>query len=261
VVQHSHPATQSHAHVSHFPHALSLQQPDVFAVAAPANDTFDAASNAASAVAPLAVLPAQQAGLVVVTAAVLACAAQHWHAQPSPHVQTPVSQHWQPATQSQSQFVQSWHDPPEQHPPADLAVAAAPPDITNPSADTPVSARNVNNLPMRNPFADDESHASRGATSTTFTTPTTRIENRAANSGRDSLRTDQFCHVQYRICSGGSEIRPGECSHRAVGDGRLTTVGRADQTTSANSNVGVHGSTGDTGVAGLGRDDSHFGHP
>jgi hypothetical protein len=88
-VQQLHPATQSHAHNSHCPQALSVQQQPALDFA-PANETFAAASSAASAPADCV---AQQ-DFVLATFA--AWVAQQTQAQPSSQMQTPVSQHWQP---------------------------------------------------------------------------------------------------------------------------------------------------------------------
>jgi hypothetical protein len=87
-VQQSHPATQSHAHDSHCPQALSVQQPALDF--APVNETFAAASSAASAPADFV---AQQDFVLATLAAWVA-----QQAQPSSQRQTPVSQHWHPAT-------------------------------------------------------------------------------------------------------------------------------------------------------------------
>jgi hypothetical protein len=139
VVQQSQPATHSHAHASHSPHALSLQHPADFA---PVKVTVAAASSAAS---PAADFVAQQ------DLAVAADFAEQPAQSQSSQRQTPPPQQSHPATQLHAPSAQTWHEPPEQHPPAVFAVAVLPPDITNPSADTPVNARNVKSLDMIEP--------------------------------------------------------------------------------------------------------------
>jgi hypothetical protein len=166
-VQHSQPAAQSQAQSVHSSHCPPEQQPALRfagreASATVASTTPEAASSASSAevsadfsqhadlVFATADLAAQQAaGLVATLVVADSFAAQQTQAQPSLHRQTPVSQHWQPATQSHSQFVHNLQEPPEQHWLASLApLDALPADITNPNADTPVSARNIMSLVM-----------------------------------------------------------------------------------------------------------------